>query len=89
MTAPGIFGLDWHVAQQWMLVQVPWSALDYQTNYFSIDVPEDTDAVIVLSQLDDRYFKGLEGKYNYTMQFRVQRDDDEEEEYLSRSKDDV
>ena len=80
-----IFGLDWHVAQQWMSVQVPWSSLDYQTNYFSIDVPEDTDAVIVLSQLDDRYFKGLQGKYNYTMQFRIQNDDDNEEEYLARS----
>jgi hypothetical protein len=81
-----IFGRDWHVAQQWMSVQVPWSTLDYQTNYFSIAVPEDTDAVIVLSQLDDRYFKGLQGKYNFTMQFRVQKDDDDEEEYLSRSK---
>jgi hypothetical protein len=81
-----IFGPGWHVAQQWMSVQVPWSALDYQTNHFSIDVPEDTDAIIVLSQLDDRYFKGLQGKYNFTMQFRVQRDDDNEEEYLSRSK---
>ncbi|KAJ9603751.1 hypothetical protein H2200_011937 [Cladophialophora chaetospira] len=81
-----IFGPDWHVAQQWMSVQVPWSTLDYQTNYFSLDVPEDTDAVIVLSQLDDRYFKGLQGKYNFTMQFRVQKDDDEEEEYFSRSK---
>jgi hypothetical protein len=81
-----IFGSEWHVAQQWMSVQVPWSTLDYQTNYFSIEVPEDTDAVIVLSQLDDRYFKGLQGKYNFTMQFRVQRDDDDEEEYISRSK---
>ncbi|OAP61200.1 hypothetical protein AYL99_03401 [Fonsecaea erecta] len=82
-----IFGPDWHVAQQWMSVQVPWSTLDYQTNHFSVVVPEDTDAVIVLSQLDERYFKGLQGKYNYTMQFRVQKDDDEEEEeYLARSK---
>lgn len=40
----------------------------------------------MLSQLDDRYFKGLQGKYNFTMQFRVQKDDDDEEEYLSRSK---
>lgn len=81
-----IFGPEWHVAQQWMSVQVPWSALDYQTNYFSIDVPEDTEAVIVLSQLDDRYSKGLQGKYNYTLQFRVQKDSDDEEEYLARSK---
>ena len=81
-----IFGPEWHVAQQWMSVQVPWSTLDYQTNHFSVDVPEDTDAVIVLSQLDDRYFKGLQGKYNFTLQLRVQKDDGNEEEYLSRSK---
>ncbi|KAH0846361.1 hypothetical protein AYO21_07453 [Fonsecaea monophora] len=81
-----IFGPEWQVAQQWMSVQVPWSTLDYQTNHFSIVVPEDTDAVIVLSQLDDRYFKGLQGKYNYTLQFRIQKDDDDEEEYLARSK---
>ncbi|KAL2419845.1 hypothetical protein ABEF95_006501 [Exophiala dermatitidis] len=81
-----IFGPEWHVAQQFMSVQVPWSTLDYQQNYFSIDVPEDTDAVIVLSQLDDRYFKGLQGKYNFTLQFRVQKDSQDEEEYLARSK---
>ncbi|KAK6367900.1 hypothetical protein LTS17_010052 [Exophiala oligosperma] len=93
-----IFGPEWHVAQQWMSVQVPWSTLDYQTNHFSIDVPEDTEAVIVLSQLDDRYFKGLQGKYNFTLQFRVQRDDSESDDddddhddhdagnYISRSK---
>lgn len=81
-----IFGPEWHVAQQWMSVQVPWSTLDYQTNYFSLDVPEDTEAVIVMSQLDDRYFKGLQGKYNFTLQFRVQKDSDDDEEYLARSK---
>ena len=81
-----IFGPEWHVAQQWMAVQVPWSTLDYQTNYFSIDVPDDTEAVLVLSQLDDRYFKGLQGKYNFTLQFRVQKDEEDEEEYMARSK---
>ncbi|KEF60594.1 uncharacterized protein A1O9_02155 [Exophiala aquamarina CBS 119918] len=81
-----IFGPEWHVAQQWMTVQVPWSTLDYQTNHFSIDVPKDTEAVIVLSQLDDRYFKGLQGKYNFTLQFRVQKEDEDEDEYIARSK---
>jgi hypothetical protein len=81
-----IFGPEWHVAQQWMSCQVPWSTLDYQTNFFSIDVPEDTDAVIVLSQLDDRYFKGLQGKYDFTLQFRVQKDDEEGDAYLARSR---
>jgi hypothetical protein len=81
-----LFGSEWHVAQQWMAVQVPWSTLDYQANHFSIDVPEDTEAVIVLSQLDDRYFKGLQGKYNFTLQFRVQKDSQDDDEYLARCK---
>ena len=80
-----IFGPEWHVAQQWSSVQVPWNTTDYQQTRFEIDVPDDTEAVIVLSQLDDRYFQGLQGKYNYTLQFRIQKDDDDEDEYLARS----
>lgn len=80
-----IFGPEWHIAQQWTSVQVPWNTTDYQQTKFQIDVPDDTQAVIVINQLDDRYFQGLQGKYNYTLQFRVQKDDDEEDEYLSRS----
>lgn len=80
-----IFGRDWHVAQQWMTVQVPWSTLDYQETRFTFHIPETTPAVIVLSQLDDRYFQGLEGKYFYTLQFRIQKDDDEDE-YLTRTR---
>lgn len=79
-----IFGPDWHIAQQWTSVQVPWNTTDYQQTKFQVDVPNDTQAVVVISQLDDRYFQGLQGKYNYTLQFRIQKDD-EEEEYLSRS----
>lgn len=80
-----IFGPGWHVAQQWTSVQVPWNTTDYQQTRFQIEVPEDTDAVIVLSQLDDRYFQGLQGKYNYTLQFRVDKDGDEDDDYIARS----
>ena len=80
-----IFGPEWHVAQQWTSVQVPWNTTDYQQTRFQIDVPEATDTVIVFSQLDDRYYQGLQGKYDYTLQFRIQKDDDEDDEYLARS----
>ncbi|KAK5942090.1 hypothetical protein PMZ80_006043 [Knufia obscura] len=80
-----IFGPEWHVAQQWTSVQVPWNTTDYQQTRFQIDVPETTEAVIVISQLDDRYYQGLQGRYDYTLQFRIQRDDDEEDEYFARS----
>jgi len=37
----------------------------------------------VLSQLDERYFRGLEGQYEFNMQFRLHKDG--EEEYIVRS----
>lgn len=86
-----IFTSDWNVAQQWTSVQVPWNTTDYQQTRFQIDVPKNTDAVIVLSQLDDRYFQGLQGKYKYTLQFRIHKestgeaDEDDEEDYIARS----
>jgi len=90
-----IFGQGWHVAQQWTSVQVPWNTTDYQQTRYQIEVPEDTDAVVVFSQLDDRYFQGLQGKYNYTLQFRIQKQrsddendkeaEDEEDDYIARS----
>jgi hypothetical protein len=39
--------------------------------------------VIVLYQLDDRYFRGLEGQYDFHLQFRLHKDD--EDEYIVRS----
>lgn len=87
-----IFSSEWNVAQQWTSVQVPWNTTDYQQTRFQLDVPKDTDAVIVLTQLDDRYFQGLQGKYRYTLQFRIHKesngheeDDDLEEDYIARS----
>lgn len=80
-----IFGPGWHVATQWTSCQVPWNTTDYQQTRFAIEVPERTDAVIVLQQLDDRYFEGLQGKYNYYLQFRVQKEDGTDEEYFARS----
>lgn len=80
-----IFDDSWYTAQRWASMQVPFNNLDYQQTKFTITVPEDTQVVIVLSQLDDRYFAGLEGQYNYTLQFRVSMADDEEE-YIARSR---
>jgi hypothetical protein len=39
--------------------------------------------VIVLSQLDDRYFHGLQGQYDFHLQFRLHKDG--EDEYIVRS----
>ena len=77
-----LFGPEWTVSQQWTSVNVPWS-VDYLDTKFKICLSKPSPVVIVLSQLDDRYFLGLEGQYEFHLQFRLHKDD--EEEYIVRS----
>ncbi|KNG50856.1 calpain-like protein [Stemphylium lycopersici] len=77
-----LFGPEWTVSQQWTSVNVPWS-VDYLDTKFKIHLAKDGPVVIVLSQLDDRYYQGLEGQYEFNLQFRLHKDD--EEEYIVRS----
>lgn len=82
-----LFGPEWHLAAAWTSVQVPFSSPGYLDTKFSIKVNSATPTVIVLSQLDDRYFRGLEGKYDYKLQFRVQKDGVEDpNDYVARSR---
>lgn len=48
-----------------------------------MNVTQSGPVVIVLSQLDTRYFKGLAGEYTFVLKFRVQKEG--EEDYLVRS----
>ncbi|KAI4620221.1 hypothetical protein J4E80_004747 [Alternaria sp. BMP 0032] len=77
-----LFGPEWTVSQQWTSVNVPWS-VDYLDTKFKIHLAKGGPVVIVLSQLDDRYYQGLEGQYEFNLQFRLHKDD--EEEYIVRS----
>ncbi|KAI9808877.1 MAG: hypothetical protein M1827_007152 [Pycnora praestabilis] len=77
-----LFGPEWTVTQQWTSVDVPWT-VDYHDTKFTITLTKDSPVVIVLSQIDDRYFKGLEGQYEFELQFRLHKDN--EEEYIVRS----
>ena len=77
-----LFGPEWTVSQQWTSVNVPWS-VDYLDTKFEIHLAQSGPVVIVLSQLDDRYFQGLEGQYEFNLQFRLHKDD--EEDYIVRS----
>lgn len=45
----------WKVSQQWVAVDVPWSG-EYLSTKFEVEVKQAGRYVIVLSQLDDRYF---------------------------------
>ncbi|KAF2472364.1 cysteine proteinase [Lindgomyces ingoldianus] len=77
-----LFGPEWTISQQWTSVNVPWS-VDYLDTKFRIKLSKPSPVVIVLNQLDDRYFQGLEGQYEFQPQFRLHKDD--EEEYIVRS----
>ncbi|CAG7984141.1 unnamed protein product [Penicillium olsonii] len=77
-----LFGPEWSIAQQWTTLNVPWSA-DYHSTKFMMDVTTSGPVVIVLSQLDARYFKGLAGEYSFVLKFRLQKEG--EEDYLVRS----
>jgi hypothetical protein len=65
-----LFGPDWRITQEWTSVSVPWS-IDYLPTHFRFSLPEPSDVVIVLSQLDTRYFRGLEGEYEFELHFLV------------------
>ncbi|RAK73077.1 calpain-like protein [Aspergillus fijiensis CBS 313.89] len=77
-----LFNDDWTVTQQWTTLNVPWSA-DYHNTKFIINVSKGGPVVIVLSQLDDRYYKGLAGEYDFVLKFRLQREG--EDDYFVRS----
>ncbi|KAH0538403.1 hypothetical protein FGG08_005003 [Glutinoglossum americanum] len=77
-----LFGPEWTVTQQWTTLPVPWTVAYHDTK-FEITLTKDSPVVIMLAQLDDRYFRGLEGRYAFELQFRVHRKG--ERDYLVRS----
>ncbi|KAI4160563.1 MAG: hypothetical protein LQ342_005670 [Letrouitia transgressa] len=77
-----LFGSDWSITQKWTSINVPWS-VNYLDTHFKISLSKASSVVIVLSQLDDRYFQGLAGQYDFQLQFRLHKDGDDE--YLVRS----
>jgi Calpain family cysteine protease len=77
-----LFNADWRVTQQWTSLNVPWAG-EYQDTKFEVALEKPTSTVFVLSQLDDRYFRGLTGQYRFKLSFRVHRAG--EEDYLLRT----
>ncbi|KAL9119920.1 MAG: hypothetical protein Q9187_003520 [Circinaria calcarea] len=77
-----LFGPEWTVTQRWTTVDVPWTA-DYNDTKFSVTLEKKGPIVIVLSQLDDRYYRGLEGQYRFSLHFRLEKDG--EDDYIVRS----
>ncbi|KAI3398414.1 hypothetical protein diail_9234 [Diaporthe ilicicola] len=77
-----LFDEGWKFASIWTTLNVPWT-LDYHDTKFAFTLAKPGPVVIVCSQLDERYFKGLEGQYRFELSFRVHKSG--EEDYVVRS----
>ncbi|KAF6835018.1 calpain family cysteine protease [Colletotrichum musicola] len=78
-----LFGPDWKVTSIWTTLSVPWTLGYHDTHYFAFTISKSGPVVLVLAQLDERYFKGLEGQYRFDLQFRLHKAD--QEDYVVRS----
>jgi hypothetical protein len=75
---------DWRCCQRWIGVDVAWKPQYHEK--FHIKLTREGPLVIVLSQLDNRYFKGLHGQYSFRLQFRIhEQDRPDAEDYIVRS----
>ncbi|KAL9019825.1 MAG: hypothetical protein Q9185_002874 [Variospora sp. 1 TL-2023] len=69
-----LFGADWTVTQRWTCANVPWSDRYLDDTWFVLRVTKAGRVVIALCQLDDRYFLGLKGLYDFQLQFCIKQD---------------
>ena len=75
---------NWRCAQRWIGVDVPWKPAFHEK--FQIKLTTDSPLVIVLNQLNWRYFKGLQGQYRFRLHFRLHNEDSPNaEDYIVRS----
>lgn len=79
-----LFNETWTLTQQWTCVSVPAGAVTYLDTSFQVTLPRPGPVVIVLAQPDVSYFQGLQGRYQYTLHFRVYNTKDTAN-YLARS----
>ncbi|KAJ2901442.1 uncharacterized protein MKZ38_001872 [Zalerion maritima] len=75
---------EWRCCQRFAGCEVPWKPQFEEK--FTFKVAKETPLVLVLSQLDDRYFKGLQGQYKFKVHFRLhEKDKPDSEDYIVRS----
>ncbi|KAH7128524.1 hypothetical protein B0J11DRAFT_431772 [Dendryphion nanum] len=80
-----LFDKNWTVVQLWTSVSVAW-VTGYLTTKFVVDIKKAGPTVFVLSQLDDRYFKGLEGKYGFDLHFLLQEKGSKPGDHIVRAR---
>ncbi|KAF2279234.1 cysteine proteinase [Westerdykella ornata] len=80
-----LFDEEWTIVQHWTSVSVAW-VTGYLNTKFLVEIKKAGPAVFVLAQLDDRYFKGLEGKYRFDLHFLLQEEGAEPGEHIVRAR---
>ncbi|KAF3043352.1 hypothetical protein E8E11_007845 [Didymella keratinophila] len=80
-----LFDHNWTVVQQWTSVAVGW-VTGFMNTKFSVEIKKKGPTVFQLCQLDGRYFRGLEGKYDFDLHFILQEKDTEEGDYIVRAR---
>ncbi|KAF2816818.1 cysteine proteinase [Mytilinidion resinicola] len=80
-----LFSEDWTVVQQWTSLSIGW-VTGYLNTKFLVEIKQSGPTVFVLSQLDDRYFRGLEGQYTFELHFLLQEEGAPAGEHLVRAR---
>ncbi|KAM0798372.1 hypothetical protein BDR22DRAFT_809018 [Usnea florida] len=78
-----VFGSEWKVAQLWVALDIAHDD-DFQDTNFAFTLRREGLVVICLSQLDDRYYNGLNGGYYFQLHFHLFKDG--EDEYIIHSR---
>ncbi|KAI3336344.1 cysteine proteinase [Xylariaceae sp. AK1471] len=75
---------DWQSCQRWIGVEVPWKPQWNEKFHFRLT--KESPLVLVLQQLDNRYYKGLRGQYSFRLHFRIhEQGRPGSEDYIVRS----
>ncbi|KAJ4387788.1 hypothetical protein N0V93_008390 [Gnomoniopsis smithogilvyi] len=78
-----LFDEKWTIIQQWASCEVAWLT-GYSRTKFVVDVKKAGTVVLVLAQLDNRYFVGLDGQYHYELHFLLKEQGAPSIDYICR-----
>jgi hypothetical protein len=78
-----LFDEKWTIVQQWTSVNIGWVS-GYLNTKFLVEVKKAGMVVFVLTQLDERYFLGFEGQYEFQLHFLLQGVDSEAGDHICR-----
>ncbi|KAF2639708.1 cysteine proteinase [Massarina eburnea CBS 473.64] len=80
-----LFDKDWTVVQRWTSSGVAW-VTGYLNTKFMVEIKKGGPTVFMLTQLDERYFKGLHEKYSFDLHFILKEEGSPSGEYIVRAR---